>query len=226
VKRGSGKLTLSNTAANTYTGRTTVEGGTLQLGAAAQTTVLANGADVQNDWSKLVFEYSGTTSSAANVLIALTSGFNNGWLPTAGAIASTTVAAAPNTRTLGWLDSGTEVTVMQTSWGDATLDGVVNIADLNKVLTNYGLTTGTVWAQGDFNYDGAVNIADLNKILTNYGLSLPAGALSTSEFPSLDGAAISALTGAGFTVVPEPGTLALLAAGLFGLLAYAWRKRK
>jgi hypothetical protein len=26
--------------------------------------------------------------------------------------------------------------------------------------------------------------------------------------------------------VPEPGTLALLAAGLIGLLAYAWRKRK
>ena len=29
-----------------------------------------------------------------------------------------------------------------------------------------------------------------------------------------------------FAVVPEPGTLALLAAGLLGLLAYAWRKRK
>ena len=28
------------------------------------------------------------------------------------------------------------------------------------------------------------------------------------------------------TPVPEPGTLALLAAGLAGLLAYAWRKRK
>lgn len=28
------------------------------------------------------------------------------------------------------------------------------------------------------------------------------------------------------TVVPEPGTLALLVAGVFGLLAYAWRKRK
>ena len=26
--------------------------------------------------------------------------------------------------------------------------------------------------------------------------------------------------------VPEPGTLALLAAGLVSLLAYAWRKRK
>ncbi len=28
------------------------------------------------------------------------------------------------------------------------------------------------------------------------------------------------------TGVPEPGTLALLAAGLAGLLCYAWRKRK
>ena len=27
-------------------------------------------------------------------------------------------------------------------------------------------------------------------------------------------------------VVPEPGTLTLLLAGLVGLLAYAWRKRK
>jgi hypothetical protein len=26
--------------------------------------------------------------------------------------------------------------------------------------------------------------------------------------------------------IPEPGTLALLAGGLVGLIAYAWRKRK
>ena len=32
--------------------------------------------------------------------------------------------------------------------------------------------------------------------------------------------------GGGPTVIPEPGTLALLATGLLGLLCYAWRKRK
>ena len=30
----------------------------------------------------------------------------------------------------------------------------------------------------------------------------------------------------GLSPVPEPGTLAILATGLMGLLAYAWRKRK
>jgi hypothetical protein len=29
-----------------------------------------------------------------------------------------------------------------------------------------------------------------------------------------------------YTAVPEPGTLALLASGLIGLLCYAWKKRK
>ena len=59
------------------------------------------------------------------------------------------------------------------------------------------------WAQGDFNGDGTVNGADLNTVLSNYNQS------------------------AGVTAaVPEPSTLLLAAAGLVGLLAYAWRKRK
>jgi hypothetical protein len=32
--------------------------------------------------------------------------------------------------------------------------------------------------------------------------------------------------GGGVATIPEPGTLALLTAGLLGLLCYAWRKRK
>jgi hypothetical protein len=42
--------------------------------------------------------------------------------------------------------------------------------------------------------------------------------------------ALTSWTGVGdtaeFKVIPEPSTLVLLASGLFGLVAYAWRKRK
>ena len=34
------------------------------------------------------------------------------------------------------------------------------------------------------------------------------------------------MSAASVTAVPEPGTFALLAAGLLGLLAYTWRKRR
>ena len=56
-------------------------------------------------------------------------------------------------------------------------------------------------------YDGIVNFADLGIVIGNYGTSLPPPG---SNNP---GAA-----------VPEPGTLALLVAGLIGLLAYGWRR--
>jgi hypothetical protein len=39
-------------------------------------------------------------------------------------------------------------------------------------------------------------------------------------------AALGGPNGAGIMPIPEPSTLALLAAGLIGLLAYGWRKRK
>jgi probable HAF family extracellular repeat protein len=87
--------------------------------------------------------------------------------------------------------------------GDANGDGTVNITDLSKVLTNYDKTGQ--WADGDFNGDGTVNISDLSNVLTNYDKT----------------AGLS-----GVTAVPEPGMVALLAAGLIGSAAFAWRKRK
>ena len=74
---------------------------------------------------------------------------------------------------------------MYTLYGDANLDGSVNGADLNVVLSNYN-QTGMTWSQGDFNYDGTVNGADLNTVLSNYNQSLSVGA-----------------------AVPEPGSLAV-----------------
>ena len=73
--------------------------------------------------------------------------------------------------------------------------------------------SGTAWAQGDANYDGVVDGRDLD--LWKAHASLPPLAGASSSGPGTVGAS-----------VPEPGTLVLLAAGLIGLLAYGWRKRK
>jgi autotransporter-associated beta strand protein len=84
--------------------------------------------------------------------------------------------------------------------GDANADGTVNGADLNIVLSNYNRSGD--WFGGDFDGDHTVNGSDLNVVLSNYNQSLGLSA-----------------------AVPEPSTLLLVAAGLVGLLAYAWRKR-
>ena len=95
-----------------------------------------------------------------------------------------------------------QVVIANAIAGDANLDGTVNGQDLNTVLSNFN-KTGMSWAQGDFYGNGTVNGADLNAVLSNFNQHL-------------------SVTGA----VPEPSSLLLLAAGLAGLLAYAWRKRK
>ena len=71
------------------------------------------------------------------------------------------------------------------------------------MLSNFG-QTGTGWAEGEFTGSGTVDVNDLTIVLANFGRSVAAGVAA----------------------VPEPGTLIALAAGLVGLLAYAWRKQK
>ena len=72
--------------------------------------------------------------------------------------------------------------------GDATMDGIVNGADLNAVLSGYN-KTGLPWAHGDFYGNGTVNGADLNVVLSNYNESLPSGnpAAMTCEAPTTSG---------------------------------------
>jgi len=52
--------------------------------------------------------------------------------------------------------------------GDANGDGVVDLNDLNIVLSNFGQVTDT----GDLNGDGIVDLNDLNIILSNFGTQL------------------------------------------------------
>jgi hypothetical protein len=90
--------------------------------------------------------------------------------------------------------------------GDADRNGTVDGADLNTVLSNYNATfTGDTWPFGDFDANGTVDGADLNTVLSNYNQHSSA---------------------AGAPGAPEPSTLLLAAAGLVGLLAYAWRRRR
>ena len=92
--------------------------------------------------------------------------------------------------------------------GDANGDNKVDINDLTIVLAHYGQSGAEIgWSTGDFNNDDKVNINDLTIVLANYGQSIGAA-------------------GAGLAAVPEPGTFVLVAAGLVGLPAGAWRIRK
>ena len=87
--------------------------------------------------------------------------------------------------------------------GDANLDGKVDVNDLTVVLSHFG-KSGMSWSTGDFNGDGRVNVNDLTILLSNFGQTFGA--------PS----------GGNLAAVPEPSTLALLAA--IGLLACARRR--
>ena len=55
--------------------------------------------------------------------------------------------------------------------GDTNQDGVVNFADLNNVLANFGLTGLAL--PGNVTPDAVVNFSDLNLPLSNFGSTLP-----------------------------------------------------
>ncbi|MEM1097375.1 MAG: hypothetical protein AAGH92_01180 [Planctomycetota bacterium] len=58
--------------------------------------------------------------------------------------------------------------IAQTQPGDTNLDGVVDQADLNAVLNNWG-ASNTGWAGGDTDGTGTVEQGDLNAVLNTWG---------------------------------------------------------
>ena len=69
----------------------------------------------------------------------------------------------------------TSVVIRATRYGDADLDGTVNLADFNRLAANFG-QADRPWSQGNFNYDAAVNLGDFNLLAANFGASVPPAA--------------------------------------------------
>ena len=103
-----------------------------------------------------------------------------------------------------WTDeTGTYTMVLNPLAGDANLDGVVDVNDLSRVLTNFD-KTGMNWSQGEFTGSGTVDVNDLSIVLSNFG----------------------ATSSTGVQAVPETSALVLLGIGAISLLAFAHRKRR
>ena len=75
--------------------------------------------------------------------------------------------------------------------GDANADGLVDVADLGTVGTNFHANNCDDISDGDFNGDGIVDVADLGILGANWSASQSTGNASA--------------------LVPEPTTLSLLA---------------
>src|SRR5262245_51509048 len=98
---------------------------------------------------------------------------------------------------------------MRTWYGDADLNGQVDVNDLGILATNW--QTSKNWAGGDFDYNGSVDVNDLGLLATNWqaGVGNPLGPASLA-------AALESL-GLPSVSVPEPACAALLGLGAFVL---------
>jgi hypothetical protein len=168
---------------------------------------LSSTVDLTNN--KLIVDYTGT-SPLPDIKAKITSAYNAGAWTGPGL---TTSAGDAQHFALGYGESSavftsfpatfggqqvdnTAVLVTYTRYGDADLNGTVNLSDFNRLASNFG-TTGKVWTQGDFNYDGTVNLGDFNLLAGNFGLSAAGSEVTPQDWANLAAA------------VPEPSLLIL-----------------
>jgi len=188
IKQGSGRLVWNG--ANAHAGGTIVEAGELvirdvaalgsgrlEVRAGALVTfdvgvgqvslpalVLDPLGRIDLGMGQLSIAASGITETAVRQLLLV--GRNDGsW---DGAAGFTSRAATPSSgRTLGYLVAPDAITIAYVAFGDANLDGVVDVSDMAAFVSNID-APGLVnpgWSDGDFNYDGLVDQLDLSDFL-------------------------------------------------------------
>jgi len=117
-------------------------------------------ADISEAYDNKLWDKPGLTSSIAKTMPSVTAlGFGE---------ASTLGFSTFDGLTLG----GNAVVVKYTLVGDANLDGTVNLADYNKMLSNFNATSGATWTGGSFDYSGSVGLADYNDVIHNFNQTL------------------------------------------------------
>jgi autotransporter-associated beta strand protein len=172
----------------------------------------------------MVIDYAGA-SPAASVRALLHAGFAGGAWDGDGGIV--TANGTNDGLAIGYAEAGdlfatfpatfsgqmvddTTLLLCVTRFGDANLDGTVNLQDFNRLAAGFG--TGGAWLEGDFNYDGVVNLQDFNRLAANFGVSATGPDVTPDDWAALASA------------VPEPG-----ACGAFGVVvvsAIACRRRR
>jgi hypothetical protein len=174
------------------------------------------GLDVTNN--SLLINY-GIGADPKNTIIQyLASGSNGGsWNGLSGIISSTAAAQGINGHYgVGYADGADgidsslaagQLEVAYTLYGDMTLQGVVDITDLNLFAQYYGKVVSGGWAQGDFLGTGTVNATDFGLLAANFGQTTNGtnAQLPASEFEALDAFADENGLDA---YLPEPPTFA------------------
>ena len=231
TKLGIGTLTL--TANNTYTGLTTVSQGTLQLGNSSGSGTVAGNI---LDNAAVTFSYNASKSYAS--AISGTGGvtLSNSSLANILTLTGANTYTGNTTITKGTFKLDTPGSMVldvndasNTSISVAATNGSLDVFGTFKLdLSDVDLTTGTwnmVTGSGTKTYESSFAVADKN----DGGFTSAGGGVWTYTPVSAPTELWTFTQSSGvltLSTVPEPGTMALLACGLAGLLAYAWKKRK
>jgi hypothetical protein len=131
-----------------------------------------------------IIDYSGATPFST-IRSRVISGYAAGAWNGAGVISST-AASAPGAGTgVGYAEAtdlftafpttfkgqsidNTAIVLSHARYGDANLDGIVNLGDFNRLAANFGQTNRN-WVHGDFDYNGTVTLSDFNRLASNFG---------------------------------------------------------
>jgi parallel beta-helix repeat protein len=167
----------------------TIDGASVKLPTAqvlSGLTVLNSGrVDVAD--TILTINYAPGADPISSIVGLIRTGFNNGAWNGPGINTSFGDASQFG---LGFIDlpAHNQIEIALSSYGDATVDGVVNSLDFNALAINFG-GSGKSWADGDFNFDGNVNALDFNLLASNYGSASPSPAqqsiASSTALPSV-----------------------------------------